>query len=449
MSHDDCNADGYVNSIYTLGIGAANEHGVSTYYGERCSAMFAVTYCSGKHSSGSGKDPKADIITTYLHHQCTNHFVGTSSAAPLAAGIFALVLQANNNITWRDLQHLVFNTTLKTSPSDSGWMKNGVGKEYNHKFGFGLINAEKLVEAALKWNNVAPQRSCHFRLQFHNGNIPSRQHFKLSFKTDACQSCKKKEDDGKCKHAVTKLEHVVVNVTLKHRRRGDLSIQLISPSGTVSNLLHQRPYDGSSTGLKGWSFMTLYNWGEDPKGTWKLIFTDNKEMNSFKKVTRDLEEEYIEKLDHEKDIAEKKTAKKDAPSSDENVVEAKEDLYKRESTAFKSNVDVPRQYDDSYNEESSYSQRFNKHDNPAYDRLQREYDDYQQRRRDDYDRRQLQYYDNKRKRRTVMVEDKTDYVTYKKDDIESYQYKYDDEELSKSDLAGVVTDISITFYGTS
>lgn len=444
VQHDDCNADGYVNSIYTLGIGSTNEHGVSTYYGERCSAMFAVTYCSGRHSSGfSKKDPRANVITTYLHHQCTDHFVGTSSAAPLAAGIFALVLEANPNITWRDLQHLVFNTTMKTSPNDLGWFKNGAGKEYNHKFGFGVLNADKLVEAALKWAHVPTQRSCHFRLQFHNGNIPSRQHFKLSFKTDACQSCKKKEKDGKCKNAIFKLEHVVVNVTLKHRRRGDLSIQLISPSGTVSNLLHQRPYDGSSSGLKGWTFMTVYNWGENPSGTWKLIFTDNNNTNSFTKVTRDLEAEYMEKLDREKerardgntaDIASDSTTQKYLQASKEKVVHADGDLYKKES------------YYNSYNGElypskrdSEYDSRSYRREESAYDLLRKAYEH----------RRQYSDYNSRSKRSTAFTDDKRDEVLYRKDNMASFKFTYEDEVLKRSDLAGEVTGIAVTFYGTA
>ena len=32
---------------------------------------------------------------------------GTSAAAPLAAGILALVLEAAPDLTWRDVQHLV------------------------------------------------------------------------------------------------------------------------------------------------------------------------------------------------------------------------------------------------------------------------------------------------------------------------------------------------------
>ena len=64
-----------------------------------CSSTLATTYSSG------GKDEK-QVVTTDLHHSCTDSHTGTSASAPLAAGIVALVLEANSNLTWRDLQHI-------------------------------------------------------------------------------------------------------------------------------------------------------------------------------------------------------------------------------------------------------------------------------------------------------------------------------------------------------
>ena len=63
-------------------------------------------------------------------------------------------------LTWRDLQHLIVNTAQITSPVDEGWMKNGAGFHFNHKFGFGRLDADALVEAARVWQNVAEQRTC-------------------------------------------------------------------------------------------------------------------------------------------------------------------------------------------------------------------------------------------------------------------------------------------------
>lgn len=50
--------------------------------------------------------------------------------------------------------------------------------------------------------------------------------------------------------------------------RGDLSISLESPSGTISLLLDTRPNDASTTGLKNWTLMTVHCWEEQPQGVW-------------------------------------------------------------------------------------------------------------------------------------------------------------------------------------
>uniref|UniRef100_H2ZVQ7 Peptidase S8/S53 domain-containing protein n=1 Tax=Latimeria chalumnae TaxID=7897 RepID=H2ZVQ7_LATCH len=42
LANDHCGADGYVNSIYTVAIGAVTNLGLSTFYSEVCSATIAV-----------------------------------------------------------------------------------------------------------------------------------------------------------------------------------------------------------------------------------------------------------------------------------------------------------------------------------------------------------------------------------------------------------------------
>lgn len=43
MHHDHCGADGYVNSIYTIAIGAVTQTGKPAYFGEPCPGVMAVT----------------------------------------------------------------------------------------------------------------------------------------------------------------------------------------------------------------------------------------------------------------------------------------------------------------------------------------------------------------------------------------------------------------------
>ena len=72
-------------------------------------------------------------ITTDINNGCEVDFEGTSSAAPLAAGVFALVLEANPLITWRDMQHLLAMTAHVPNGLEGGWTINGGGLHVNHK----------------------------------------------------------------------------------------------------------------------------------------------------------------------------------------------------------------------------------------------------------------------------------------------------------------------------
>jgi len=45
--YDNCNCDGYTNSIYTLSISSASENGRVPWYSEACSSTLATTYSSG------------------------------------------------------------------------------------------------------------------------------------------------------------------------------------------------------------------------------------------------------------------------------------------------------------------------------------------------------------------------------------------------------------------
>ncbi len=61
-----------------------------------------------------------------------------------------------------------------------------------------------------------------------------------------------------------------------HPSRGDILIDLISPSGTVSHLLPYRRYDFvNNEGFTNWPFMSVQHWGEDPTGPWNLTLSFN------------------------------------------------------------------------------------------------------------------------------------------------------------------------------
>jgi len=312
LTDDDCNCDGYTTSIYTISIGCISDHGLSAYYTELCSSTLAVTFNGGSHR----EKEENKMITTDLHNKCTDEFKGTSSSAPLAAGVIALVLQANPNVSWRDVQHLIVNTAQVTSPVDEGWVDNGAGFHFNHKFGFGRLDAGKMVEAAKNWKNVPKQRICAGPSSNSVQEIPAGGTLSITIDTIACEATEKE---------ITKLEHVTLTISFQHRRRGDVSIDLFSPMGTRNEMLSTRRYDDSDKGLHDWTFMTVHNWGENPKGVWTLNVTDNilsltskgfnlngylqHDTSKQEPDVEDLEEEVIDDEKKMKDLEEKKKGK--------------------------------------------------------------------------------------------------------------------------------------------
>ena len=63
-------------------------------------------------------------------------------------------------------------------------------------------------------------------------------------------------------------------INLDHTYRGDLTISLISPSGTESEMLALRKNDNSTDGIDFY-FMTVHCWGENPAGDWLMHIHDN------------------------------------------------------------------------------------------------------------------------------------------------------------------------------
>ena len=85
---DDCNCDGYAASMWTISINSAINTGENAHYDESCSSTLASTFSNG------AKDPNTGVATTDLYVKCTRTHSGTSAAAPEAAGVFALALEA-------------------------------------------------------------------------------------------------------------------------------------------------------------------------------------------------------------------------------------------------------------------------------------------------------------------------------------------------------------------
>uniref|UniRef100_A0A8C4QAB9 P/Homo B domain-containing protein n=1 Tax=Eptatretus burgeri TaxID=7764 RepID=A0A8C4QAB9_EPTBU len=138
----------------------------------------------------------------------------------------------------------------------------------NSRFGFGLLNAKSLVALAdsRSWKSVPEKHVCIVSdNKFEPQQLGPGHEVHVSVPTNGCSGHK---------DAVLWLEHMQLEATIEYSRRGDLHITLTSPAGTSTVLLAERSRDSSAAGFTRWPFMSVHNWGEDPRGSWTLTISD-------------------------------------------------------------------------------------------------------------------------------------------------------------------------------
>ncbi len=251
VESDMANKDGYANSIHTISVAALTDHGIQSAYSEwgPCHVVCAP-------SSGGNRA----ITTTDLDNGYRSDFSGTSAAAPQVAGVAALLLQANPNLGWRDVQEILMRSARRVDAADPGWLVNGAGFAFNHRYGAGLCDAGRAVALARTWTNRTEQLAVASNLTALARAIPDAASAGVSFAFDLAARPR------------LRVEHVTLRATLRHPARGQLAVTLRSPAGTESPLIEQNA--DTHADYADWTFMSLWHWGESSRGVWTATVRD-------------------------------------------------------------------------------------------------------------------------------------------------------------------------------
>ena len=246
---DRCDYDPYASNRKVMTIGAVGDQDTRSSFNETGSSMLVVA-----HSSGNVRG----IYTTNSSNRCTSSFGGTSAACPIGAGSLALVLQANPNLTWRDVQHVLVNAARKCDPANSLWTLNGAGHDINYNYGCGAIDVWAAIQLAAGWTNVPSETSVQSAVLAVNTTIPDNNTAGVTrtFTTSSNINVENVE--------------IVLNATMTYV--GDLQIVLTSPSGTQSLLAGVRA--DATDNYTNYVFTTRRCWDESSAGTWSLNISD-------------------------------------------------------------------------------------------------------------------------------------------------------------------------------
>lgn len=265
---DEANYDGYANSLYAVAVGALTDRGVRCTYSEK-GACLAVSAPSGYDSvrrpgtwttdlMGNRGYNSTSVEGDLSDNRFTSSFNGTSAAAPVVSAVVALMLEANPKLGWRDVKEILIRTASRTDSTNAGWFTNGVGWHFNHEYGAGAVDAGAAVTLAQGWTNLGPMVRLHrARLTRDLMVIPDG-------------------DPTGVEHAFSfngefRVEQARLKVDITHPGRGELQVELVSPSGTVSRLWS--PHSDSNDDLRH-RFLSVFHWGEPAAGEWKVRLVD-------------------------------------------------------------------------------------------------------------------------------------------------------------------------------
>lgn len=199
----------------------------------------------------------------------TNNFGGTSSATPIVAGVAALVLSANPDLTGQQVKFILQETADKIVDSDPDpqfGMRRGTYDTNGHSqwFGYGKINAARAVQAAQKLRSSLSLASQHIKAE-NSGKLKIPDYDQQGIKSAIAVGQSK----------IVKDIQITVNIT--HDFLGDLEIYLIPPNHQP--LLLQNRTLGRRTNLQ-----TTYTMRSHPalkqllslatQGTWQLWLID-------------------------------------------------------------------------------------------------------------------------------------------------------------------------------
>jgi Ca2+-binding RTX toxin-like protein len=254
-------------------VGATDHLGDVAYYSNPGASLLIVAPSSDTSTGVTTTDVTGSL--GYSADDYTSNFGGTSAATPQISGIAANMLQANSRLGWRDVQKILAVSATHTG-SDIGeaihnyemspWMFNaaqtwnGGGLHFSNDYGFGMADAHAAVLIAEDWfkafaaANVSGNEWNTFGTATGQWDVGHGNVTTIAIDISAAQS----------------IEAMVLDLTdLVFNTSQHLTIDLISPSGTVSHLLDEYGLQGSAI-MNGWQLLSRAFYGESALGTWTV-----------------------------------------------------------------------------------------------------------------------------------------------------------------------------------
>jgi Subtilase family/Proprotein convertase P-domain len=237
------------------------ERGASSYTPEK---YFGPSFDAGDYTSDftslSDFERPGRALFQALNRNCSYMSTanGTSAAAATITGVVALMLEANPDLTWRDVRAILARTSRRVDAArastritlangelyeaEPGWLRNGAGLWFHNWYGYGLADAAAAVKAAQTWRRhlAGPMEDTGWL-----GSVPGRANNTPHYTPVEIPAGA--AGGGSAIHVDRpgRVEFVQIQVAFDGLAASDAAVELHSPSGMRSVLL--TPHSTKST----------------------------------------------------------------------------------------------------------------------------------------------------------------------------------------------------------
>lgn len=296
----DVNSDMWTNDTRQIVVGAVDQDGFVSNYSNYGSAILVSAFGT-----------PGEVVTTdrtgsdgYEPGGITSGFNGTSAATPMVAGVVNLMLEANPDLGWRDVQSILAASarhvgsdvgTGTTGSEEFGWDWNGAttwnggAMHFSADYGYGLVDARAAVRLAETWLATGtPAATSDNQRQFQLDLLNSSQ-------TIPDGDLAGRSFNGNINGGNATVERVQVEMRFDTTYTGDVAVYLMSPDGTRVELISAQ---GGTNDFDGrWTFESQAFRGEAANGQWRvqvvdrangdILTVDDLQISVFMAPTRD------------------------------------------------------------------------------------------------------------------------------------------------------------------
>ena len=153
----DSSSYGLTCSRFAITVGSTTNRGFPTYYTNFGSCISISAPSSGLNDNFNeeiSNIPNLITSSNFDDELITVSIGNTVSSTAAIAGVVALLLESNPNLTYRDVQLILQLTATKVDPNSELWIKNANNNYFHPRLGFGRANSELAITISKNWINL-------------------------------------------------------------------------------------------------------------------------------------------------------------------------------------------------------------------------------------------------------------------------------------------------------